>query len=260
MLAHFILSWVVACSMESWSVPESLSVQSIEQVSVLPASISEMTRIYFIRNAQTEFQKLDERGVKYTTGKSPSVPLTMHGMEQAKRLGEAFSSLATQSLLYIPPALRAEQTAEQILLQNSAIRFGGAVEGLLEVGMGEWEGKRKDEAYQEVYGIWKALPAEQKFFTPKVASGESYYEASERALKDLQEIVDQSGDRTLLIISGENLLNALAMRWSRPQFSTEPGSDLPMLPTEECDFYLVEIPRGHAIEEGRLVTLVQTGF
>jgi len=194
--------------------------------------------------------------MKYTSGRSPQVLLTERGIEQARYLGEALTSKIRDAVVYTPPAKRAEQTALLILSQENSIEMGGTSEGLYEVGMGIWEGKPKDKLYKDEYQKWKNLPASKKYVTPKVATGESYYEASSRALVNLDAIIEKEKGKTIFIISGENVLNALAMRWTNPQFSKEPGSGLPMLPMDKCDLFMIEIPCGQSIENANLKMLI----
>jgi broad specificity phosphatase PhoE len=212
----------------------------------LTASSEEATRIYFVRNGESEFSSKDAEGIKHTSGKSPHVPLTEEGIEQAKQFGEWLSSEGLSGIVYTPPALRAEQTAALLKLTP-----GGTYEGLFEVGMGDWEGKLKDKAYKQEYQKWKVLSAQEKYITPKVVGGESFYEASERAFIDLQALLDQNEGETFFVVTGENLLRALFIRWTHPELSKEPGSDLPAPSMGPCDFYIIEIPRGQPIESGR---------
>lgn len=228
----------------------------LESVATLPGSTREVIRIYLIRNGESEYSAKDANGVKYTSGKSPHVPLTEKGVEQAKHLGELLSSRIKEGVVYTPPAMRAVQTASFLNVSQ-----GATYEGLLEVGMGDWEGKPKDQVYQDEYQKWKDLSAQEKFITPKVASGESYFDASERAFKDLQTILhheegrrflERKEARTIFIVSGENLLRALALRWAHPELSQEKSSQLPIWTLDPCDLFLVEVPLGQPIENGKI--------
>lgn len=225
----------------------------LESLTTLPSSTPEVTRVYLIRNGESEYSAQDANGVKHTSGKSPHVPLTETGIEQAQYLGELLSSKIQEGVVYTPPAVRAEQTASFLKISQ-----GGTYEGLFEVGMGDWEGKLKDQAYKDEYQKWKDLSAQEKYVTPKVASGESYFDASERAFRDLQTILDREEGKTIFIVSGENLLKALALRWTHPQFSEEPGSDLPAWPLDPCDLFMVEIPTGQPIESGTVRIIIDT--
>ncbi len=120
--------------------------------------------------------------------------------------------------------------------------------------MGDWEGKPKDQAYKAEYEKWKSLSAVDKYVTPKVSSGESYFDAANRAIVDLEAILQSNSENTIFVVTGENLLNALAIRWMHPALSEESGSDLPSLTSEKGDLFLVEIPRGQSIEEAQIKT------
>lgn len=258
MIQKLLFTALCACSSNLVYSPEEVPAQSLESIASLPESTADVTRIYFVRNGESDFSAKDANGTKFTSGRSPQVPLTEKGIGQAAHLGEALASKIQNGVVYTPPAVRAEQTASLMRMHNDQILSGGAYDGLFEVGMGDWEGKPKDQAYKDVYQKWKQLSAAEKYVTPKVASGESYFDASERALVDLQAILNQEEGKTLFIVSGENLLNALAMRWTHPQLSHEAGSDLPMLPMDQCDLYMVEIPRGQPIGNGNLKLLIHS--
>lgn len=256
MLYHIFIPFILACGPSSYSNQE-LPSQSVEEVSSLPTTTEDVTRIYFIHNAESEYSVQDEHGTKFTSGKSPEVHLNELGKKQADRLAKLFSSRIDQAIVFLPPAVRTKETAKPLL--SDTITFGGYYEGLLEVGMGDWEGKPKDEAYKNAYQNWKDLPAISKYGAPKVASGESYQKAAARALKDLETIIQLHPGQTIVVISGENLLNALAICWMQPALSEEPESGLPLLPMAKGDFFLVELPQGKFIEEAKVKVLFHIG-
>lgn len=246
-----IVAFVLACSgnLQFNEIPA----QRVDTSQALLSTTDEVTRIYLIHNAESEYSVQDEKGTKFTSGKSPHVHLNERGREQAKRLGSLLSSRMENAIVFISPAKRAEETAAFLL--SDKVLMGGAFEGLFEVSMGVWEGKPKDELYKAEHQKWKNLSAIDKYITPRISTGESYQEASNRAMDDLEKILQLHSEKTILIISGENLLNALAIRWMNPSLSEEPGSDLPMLPMKKGDFFLIEIPRGQSIEQANLKML-----
>ena len=256
MINKIILSLICACSSNLVVVPDKVPVEVVQNLSSLPESTEETVRIYFIRNGESEYSEKDANGTKFTSGRSPAVSLNKRGIAQATNLREALASKIHNGVIYTPPALRAEQTAFLITSTEDEISIGGVAEGLFEVGMGVWEGKPKDRAYKEEYQKWKSLSAYEKYTAPRVTTGESYYDASERALKELNGIVDREQGRTIFVVSGENLLNALALRWTGAELSRDPGSDLPMLPMKQCDFYMVEFSRGQPVETAKLKFLI----
>ncbi len=170
--------------------PEQLPVQQVEIISTLPTSTNEISRIYFIHNAESEYSAKDEHGTKFTSGRSPMVSLSERGREQADRLGALLSSRIEQAIVFIPPAKRAEETASFLL--SKSITMGLYCEGLFEVGMGDWEGKPKDQLYKTEHQKWKSLSAAEKYTTPRVTSGESYQEAAHRAIYELEGIVQEN--------------------------------------------------------------------
>ncbi len=256
MFSKIAFALFCACSTFSVSAPEQVAVRPLQSFTTLPVTTNEVTRIYFIRNGESDFSATDANGTKFTSGKSPKVPLNEQGIEQASRLGKALASKIQDVVVYTAPAARSEQTAALILSKKDRIVMGGTSEGLSEVGMGTWEGKPKDKPYQDEYQKWKNLPASQKYATPKVATGESYKDAASRALVALDVIIKKEPGKTIFIVSGENLLNALAIRWSHPQLSQKSGSDLPMLPMDHCDLFMIEIPSGQSVETADLKMLI----
>lgn len=239
-----ILSFLLACG---------LSFVQLRSLIELPQSTEEVTRIYCIHNAESDYSVKDEQGTqctKFTSGKSPAVHLNERGKEQPHRLAELMSSRLEEAVVFLPPAERAKETIAQLLSER--IVLGRYYEELFEVGMGEWEGKPKDQAYKAEYQKWADLSAVDKYTTPKVSGGESYQEAANRALHALEGVLQSHPGKTILVVSGENLLNALAIHWLKPTLSQEPGSKLPLLAMEKGDFFRVEIAPS---QEARIQTL-----
>ena len=257
MMQAISLAFILACSGNLHFSPQEIPTQQVETVSVLPTTNADVTRIYFIHNTESEYSSKDQNGTKFTSGRSPEISLSEQGKSQAKRLGDLLSSRIAEAVVFLPPAERAKETATPFI--SDTIVLGAYYEGLFEVGMGTWEGKPKDQSYKNEYQKWKNLPAVKKYVTPKVALGESYNEAALRAMQDLEAILQSNSEKTILIVSGENILNALAIQWINPLLSEEPGSDLPMLPMEKGDFFLVEVPRGQPIEQAEVKMLFHIG-
>lgn len=247
---------LLACSSSLFFTPEQIPEQQLEAVPFLTPTTEDVTRIYFIQNAESEYSAIDENGVQFTSGRSPNVALSELGKDQALRLGALLPSRIDRAVVFMPPAKRAVETAEPFLSEK--ITVGPYYEGLFEVGMGDWEGKPKDFSYKAEYQKWKNLSAADKYRTPKVEGGESYERAAHRAMKDLNEILQSNSEKTIFIVSGDNVLNALAIQWKNPPLSEEMGSDLPMLSMEKGDFFLVEVPRGHSIEQAEVKMLFHT--
>jgi broad specificity phosphatase PhoE len=248
---------LLACSGHFGFSEEVVPTQQIESISALPTTTEEVTRVYFIHNAESEFSAQDEKGTKFTSGRSPEVHLSEKGKEQAKRLSALIIPRIAEAVVFLPPAERAKETAAPMI--SDTIVMGSTYEELFEVGMGEWEGKPKNQAYKNEYQKWQILPAANKYMTPKVAGGESYGEAANRAIQGLEKILHANPEKTIIIVSGENLLNALAIRWINPPLSKEPESSLPMLPMEKGDFFLVEVPQGKTIEQAKVKGLFHIG-
>lgn len=248
--------FLLACSSSLLFTPEQIPEQQLEAIPFLPSTTEDVTRIYFVQNAESEYSAIDENGVQFTSGRSPNAALSERGKDQALRLGALLPSRIDRAVVFIPPAKRAEETAAAFLSEK--ITLGPYYEGLFEVGMGDWEGKPKDLSYKVEYQKWKNLSAADKYRTPKVEGGESYECAARRAMQDLNAILQLNSEKTIFIVSGDNVLNALAIQWKNPPLSEERGSDFPMLSMEKGDFFLVEVPRGQSIEQAEVKMLFHT--
>ena len=120
MLQVIFLSLILACSRNLHFTPQEIFIQQVDTVSVLPATTDDVTRIYFIHNAESEYSAKDQNGTKFTSGKSPKVHLSELGKEQANRLGHALSSRITQAAVFLPPAERAKETIAPLISETIA--------------------------------------------------------------------------------------------------------------------------------------------
>lgn len=232
----------------------------IEQISQLKPSDEEIQRIYFVRHGESLFNQPDANGIRYTSGKSLTIPLTDNGQEQASELGKILAkkiSYKNPIVILSSTALRAKQTAQCLFeeVKNShAVEMGDGYEGLCELGQGNWEGKPKNAEWEEALAEWESLSATDKFSHAKVETGESYELVAKRAFEDLQKIIERYPHRTLIIVSHYATLNAIALQMSGQvgELSPEPGAKLPSINLENCDLLLVEVPIGAPIDHAQV--------
>ncbi|MBA2369386.1 MAG: histidine phosphatase family protein [Candidatus Protochlamydia sp.] len=234
---------------------------SLDKVTQLEGTTSTMTRIYLVRHGESLFNQPDANGIKYTSGKSHSIPLSEIGKGQATEMGIKLAgkfSRDDQFVIYSSTALRAQDTADRIfneLRQCYAIERGNSNEHLCELGQGSREGKPKDAEYDEATKIWDSLSAKEKFVCPKVITGESFSEVGDRMIEGLQQVLlDASPHKTLLVTTHYAAMNALAIKLSCTidQLSDQPSTPLPSINLHNCDMILLELPKGSQMSEAKV--------
>ena len=231
----------------------------LEDVEEFSGSNDETIFVYFVRHGESAFNIL-HGGIKYVQGQSPHVELTEKGHQQAEKLTNQMAP-RMQNLtprIVTSTAKRAMDTAKPLLNALKLPEY--AHEEFLELGSGKWEGVSKDDdEYLKDYNKWKDLSADQKFYAPKVSTGESYSEVARRALSGLSKVLaGLQGNETIFVYSHYMLMNAVAISLSQMELSHEPESQLPDLGIENGDIVMVEIPRGSSVEEGRVKMVIHS--
>lgn len=243
--------------------PQEISLNEVEQ---LKSTDSEVTRVYLVRHGESAFNIPDANGVKYTSGKSLSIPLTPTGEEQAKELGHKLNTKLDKNSDYLvlsSTALRAQKTADLIfneLKNNYSIERGNSFHGFCELGQGDWEGKPKNHHYEEALKFWESLSAKEKFFYPKINTGESYSEVANRYIADLQQVLDEYPNKTIVIVSHFAAMNAFTLQMNNlvEELSEKAPSSLPSIRLSNCDILLLEISRDKTSQEFRVTTHIMS--
>ncbi|WP_068468821.1 histidine phosphatase family protein [Candidatus Protochlamydia phocaeensis] len=236
--------------------------QPITQINgQLEVTTDVVQRIYFIRHGESALNGTATagKGVRVIQGKNLGVPLTEKGIHQAEMLAAELKKYLPSEGLYVitsSHAKRAMQTAEKIYEElKPAVHcsFGKQYPGTAEQSHGEWEGRPRDYAYQRVMDAWNTLSASEKFSRPKFEGGESPKQVRERALVDLQQMVEEYKGKTIIHVIHCNALNALALTWSglADALPTEEGTELPAVEFANCDMLLVEMPLEGKIYEAK---------
>lgn len=88
--------------------------------------------LYLVRHALPDFPD----GKKMCLGQKIDLPLGAKGREQARLLGESFSSLPVE-IVFSSPLLRARETAQPIAGSERPLRI---LDNLTELDGGEWDG------------------------------------------------------------------------------------------------------------------------
>jgi broad specificity phosphatase PhoE len=224
--------------------------------------------IYIVRHGESTANVPDPNtGLLVTSGKSLEVPLTQKGKEQARAFAEQLSlkiEKNTEIVICSSTALRAQQTA-LCLLEELGKSFhctlGESYGGLCELGQGPWEGLPKDETYNSKLKEWDRLSANDKIQAPKIEGGESYSEVIERAMPDIQKIIDKYKQKMIIIVSHHTAMNALAVRWNcnYSMLSKEPNTKLPSVSLANCDALIVKIPNGGSVDNAQVITHMKSG-
>ncbi len=132
------------------------------------------------------------------------VPLNETGREQARALAETAASEATPLVaLYASPLIRARETAEIV---------GGRLgleprldERLMEVDVGEWQGRLKDDVERDDPEAWAAFRAAGEDF--RFPGGESFHEQQERVIEALVDVT-QRGELPALLVCHRGVIRA----------------------------------------------------
>jgi probable phosphoglycerate mutase len=230
----------------------------LDDVQGLEMSDTKTQRIYIVRHGESELNKSAVQGVEMTLGKSLHVRLTHRGEHQATELAKKLSKKIHSDekfLIVSSTAQRTQKTAQLLFetLRTSHLEaeLGESYEGLCELGMGDWEGKPKDQAYEEALDQWNQLSQAKKFTTHKVEGGESFKEVAQRALKELGKISNQYRGQTIFVVSHFHTMNAIALELSgKAQLLSEDQSlDLPFLIFKNCDLLELEFSQEDEIEQ-----------
>lgn len=234
---------------------------NLDDLPVLEGSTPEIQRIYLIRHGQSALNLPDADGVRRAQGASLHVELTPLGAAQAQKLQDKLIPRIQHLDLKLisSNAKRALQTIEVFskhFKQNVDI-----YPGLRELGSGQWEGQRKEAAYNTAYKIWHSLSPRDKFNAPKMPGGESPLQVVKRAICDLDNAIQSAAGKTILGVGHDMTSNALYNYLNNKieNLSTEPGQEMPHINIGNCDIILIEVARGESVEKGRIAALIKTG-
>ena len=148
--------------------------------------------IYLIRHGQTEYNdKSIFRG-------QLDIPLNSFGISQAESIGKTLKVIDFDAI-YSSPLNRAKKTAEIIN------KYQGKKEDIIvkndftDLNYGSWQGKSHKEVrknYPGLYYEWGNTP-----YNIQIPDGESLHDAQKRSFNGLKNIINNSKDKTICIIS-----------------------------------------------------------
>lgn len=149
-----------------------------------------MTRLYITRHGQTEWNA--ERRIQGWKG----ADLTELGKKQAEWLRKRLKTIDF-TMVYSSPLQRTLETA-RILLKDRDIPLL-TEEGLKEMNMGEWEGKKFEALKTEHPEKFSCFWENPEEFDP--LSGESFYEVQDRVLQSVHKIIEAHPHDPILLVS-----------------------------------------------------------
>ena len=194
--------------------------------------------LYLIRHAATPNNRARPPRLQ---GRRTDPGLSDEGYHQARRTGRWLADVPIGAV-YSSPLLRARQTAEAI-----AERHGvpiAVVEDLIEVDVGDWEGRTWDEIErtdQEAYRLFKTDASVHGY-----AGGENLSVVQTRAVPALQRLLAENVGRTIAAV-GHNVVNRAYLA----HLLDVPLRNYRLVPQDNCGANLIR----HRAGKTKLVTV-----
>ncbi|MFA5576065.1 MAG: histidine phosphatase family protein [Tissierellaceae bacterium] len=159
-----------------------------------------MKRIYLIRHGESEWNILHKiQGQK-------NVPLTEHGREQARQLGNRLIN-ENIDIIYSSDLSRALETATTIskLMRKPAIK----AKEIREINFGPWEGLTIEEIKQkhrQDYCTWLKEPDKLK-----LEGGETLAMLEERVMEFMDNVLNNNNSKNIAIVSHSATLKVIIL-------------------------------------------------
>lgn len=152
--------------------------------------------IYLVRHGQTEFN-----AVQRWQGQVDS-PLTELGQQQSARMGRRLAALTGtgEAHIFSSPLGRARQTCEIIAGEIGMIDGITLDPGLMEIGMGAWDGMTDYEIDHEYPGMRDGLDRHEWFF--HAPGGETLEKMTDRVARSLETIKQRQTRDAIIICHG----------------------------------------------------------
>lgn len=165
-------------------------------------------RCYLVRHAQTTWNH--ENRIQGHSDR----PLSVAGLEQAKRLGDYFAGRAITAV-YTSHLVRSVQTAQAIAPQTG--RAPSVEPMLAEMHLGAWEGLTPDEVnsrYDGAYQHWRIAPSQVSI--PAAEPLEKFQRRVQEAVGRILAAHHRDGD--IVIVSHGGVIAALLAEWMRAEY------------------------------------------
>ena len=160
-----------------------------------------MALVLLVRHGQTDWNMTGQ-----IMGRQP-IPLNAVGERQARALGTALTELPIERI-YASPTLRTQQTGEIIAATHGDSLKVETEEGLVEIGVGAWEGR-----------FWSELsldPIRHRYYSEADAcppGGETLLEVQRRATAAVERRCTRNG--ILLFISHADVIRTIVAHYLR---------------------------------------------
>lgn len=149
-----------------------------------------MTTLYITRHGQTLWN-IEERWQGWLDS-----PLSSKGIEEAKKLGAYIKNLDID-IIYSSPLKRASDTSDLInTTKNIKVILD---DRLKEIGLGEWEGKTLEEIKLYDFEHYKNYTTKSSAYNKE--GGESFFQVENRVAEFLNDILKNSGQENILIVT-----------------------------------------------------------
>lgn len=126
------------------------------------------------------------------------------GYTQARHLASRLAALPLASL-YTSPLKRAHTTAA-ILAESHNLR-PEVLDDLIEIRLGDWQGKHMDEIKRRWPELWRQSRIDPSGLT--LPNGESYTHVTERAVRAFERAVKANYDRHLVIVTHDSIIRMI---------------------------------------------------
>ena len=152
-----------------------------------------MGTAYLLRHGETEYHAR-----KQLLGRM-DIGLNDKGRDQARRAADFFTVMELDAI-YSSPLKRCMETAAPVA-ESQGLEIE-VMEGLIEVDMGEWDGRSFDELFRnqgELVGKWMSNPS-----SVTIPGGEDFGTVKDRVMEAVKEITSRhpGGDRVLIVAHG----------------------------------------------------------
>jgi len=171
-------------------------------------------------------------------------PLSPFGRQEAKRLARRFKGLKFAAA-YASPLKRAYETAEIITGKKRKLVCDN---GLMEIGLGEWEGKTVSQikkAYGDDFARWAQMPSRVA-----IPGGEVFRDFIARVKTTMRAIERKHREGNVLLVCHGGVISTYAT-----QIFSVPPDDIWLFTVRNASLTIVEVkPTAH-----RIVTFNDTG-
>ncbi len=163
-----------------------------------PCPAPDTSRLYLLRHGATDFNCAEPPRLQ---GRRVDLPLSAEGLDQAQAAGRRLAAEPLDAV-YTSPLLRARQTADAIAAPHGlAIQ---SVEELIEVDVGQWEGRSWEEVARtdaEAYRLFTADASIHPYL-----GGENLSTVLARVLPAMERLLAENLGR-LIVVVAHNVVN-----------------------------------------------------